>query len=273
MLTNGLPHPHNIEAYARCSAVIRKHGAVPAAMAVIDGVLWCGLDDTHVERLSRGPGIKLGARDLAIAIAKGQTGGTTMSATAVMAVSAGARVVSTGGMGGVHRGVSEELDISQDLPTVSRHSVAVVCAGAKSVLDLPKTLEFLETLGVPVVGVGTNEMPAFYSRESGLTLAHSVADASEAARVLSARLELELGGIIFALPPPQATAIAHGEIEQYIDEALIDARKQSMAAKQVTPFVHAELIRRTDGRSLKANLALLENNADFAAELAVLVAA
>ncbi len=269
VLAQGLPYPRNLEAAERCEAAIRKEGAVPAPMAVIDGALWCGLDSAQTKRLAHGTGLwKIGSRDLAVAVAKGATGGTTVSATCEMAALAGISVFATGGLGGVHRGVAEELDVSQDLPALAKWPVAVVCAGAKSVLDLPKTLEVLETLGVPVLGVGTKQLPGFYSRETGLTLEHSVDDAFEAAKVVRARQALGQGGLVFALPPPEATALPRAEIEQHLLAALAAAKSQNIAGKAVTPFLLGEMVRRTNGRTLEANLALLEHNASFAAKLA-----
>lgn len=269
VLAQGLPYPRNVEAAQRCENAIREAGAVPAAMAVIDGVLHAGLDAAQTERLSQGKDLlKLGSRDLPIAVAQKRTGGTTVSATCELAARAGIHVFSTGGLGGVHRGVAEDLDISQDLPAIARWPVAVVCAGAKSVLDLPKTLELLETLGVPVIGVGTRELPGFYSRETGLSLEHRVDDASGAAAIVRARLALEQGGLVFAVPPPEAFALPRTEIEQHLALALESARARGITGKAATPFLLSEMSRRTSGRTLEANLALLENNARFAGKLA-----
>jgi len=177
--------------------------------------------------------------------------------------------LATGGLGGVHRGVETHLDISQDLPAIAKHPVAVVCAGVKSVLDLPRTMELLETLAVPVIGVGTDELPGFYTRETGIRLEHSVADAAEASAVVRARGELEQGGVIFAVPPPKATALERAVVEKHLAAALAAAKKKKIAGKAVTPFLLGEMARRTKGKALEANLALLENNARFAAKLAV----
>lgn len=273
VLAQGLPYPRNLEAARRCEAAVRDAGATPAAMAVIDGVLHVGLDEAQTQRLAIGKGLlKLGSRDLAIAVAQRRTGGTTVSATCELAARAGIRVFATGGLGGVHRGVAEELDISQDLPAIARWPVAVVCAGAKSVLDLPKTLELLETLGVPVIGVGTNELPGFYSRSTGLPLEHRVDDAAQAAKVLRARAELEQGGLVFAVPPPEKTALPRAEIERHLKAALALGKKQGISGKAATPFLLGEMVRRSKGRTLLANLALLENNAAFAGRLAVAAA-
>ncbi|MCA2976694.1 MAG: pseudouridine-5'-phosphate glycosidase [Myxococcaceae bacterium] len=270
VLAQGLPFPHNLEAARRCEAAVRDQGATPVAMAVLDGRLHAGLDETQLSRLASGTGLlKLGSRDLAVAVATGATGGTTVSATCELAARAGISVFATGGLGGVHRGVAETLDISQDLPALARWPVAVVCAGAKSVLDLPGTMELLETLGVPVLGVGTNELPGFYCRETGLTLEHQVPNARVAASVVAARRALRQGGVVFAVPPPEATALSVGVVERHLRAALALCRRRGIGGKQVTPFLLAELVRRTGGRSLEANLALLENNARFAAQLAV----
>jgi len=212
---------------------------------------------------------KVGFRDLAPVSAKRGTGGTTVSATCEVAASAGIRVFATGGIGGVHRASAEHWDVSQDLWTISRCPVAVVSAGAKSVLDLPKTLEALEALGVPVIGVGTDEFPSFYSRDSGLRLEHRVDDAALAAQVMRARFDDgRQGGILFALPLPEPAALPRAEVEAHVEAALLLAARNGIRGKELTPFLLGEIARRTDGRSLSANLALLAQNARFAAELA-----
>lgn len=270
VLAQGLPYPHNLEAAKRCEAAVREEGAVPAAMAVIDGLLHVGIDEEQTKRLSTSKGLmKIGSRDLAIAVARKATGGTTVSATCELAAAAGIHVFATGGLGGVHRGVEEHMDISQDLPAISRWPVAVVCAGAKSVLDLPRTLEVLETLGVPVVGVGTNELPGFYSRETGLMVEHRIDDPKEAADMILARRDLKQGGMIFALPPPAKTSLKGSEVEKHLKAALAAAKKKKIEGKAVTPFLLGEMVARTKGKTLAANLALLENNARYAAKIAV----
>jgi pseudouridine-5'-phosphate glycosidase len=187
-----------------------------------------------------------------------------------VAAAAGIRVFATGGIGGVHRGVAEQMDISQDLWALARFPVAVVCAGAKSVLDLPKTLEALETAAVPVLGVGTDELPSFYSRSSGLPLEHRVEDAAGAAAICRARFEtLGQGGLLFTVPPPEETALPRAEVELHIASALAEAERQGIRGKAVTPFLLSEMARRTSGKTLRANLALLTNNARFAGQLAV----
>lgn len=270
VVAQGLPWPKNLEAAQSCEAAVRVAGAVPVAMAVIDGVPCAGLDEGQLNRLAQGQGLmKLGSRDLAIAVARKATGGTTVSATCEMAAAAGIAVFATGGLGGVHREIDQTLDISQDLPSLARWPIGVVCAGAKSVLDLPRTMELLETLGVPVIGVGTNELPGFYSRETGVELEHRVESAAEAAEILRARRALGQGGVIFALPPPKATSLKRAEVEKHLKGALALAKKKKVTGKAVTPFLLGEMVKRTKGKTLKANLALLENNARFAASIAV----
>lgn len=267
VLAQGLPSPHNLEAARRCAAAVRGEGAVPVMMAVIDGQLRAGLDEDDVARLTREEGLmKLGSKDLAVAVATKRTGGTTVSATCEMAHAAGISVFATGGLGGVHRGAEQDFDISQDLLALSRWPVAVVCAGAKAVLDLPRTLELLETLGVPVVGVGTDEFPGFYTPKTGLALEHRVDTAEEAAAIIRARRELGQGGVVFAVPPPEP--MDGREVEALVKAALTAAKKKRVRGKALTPFLLAELGRKTKGKSIRANLALLEHNAAFAGKLA-----
>ncbi len=270
VLAQGLPYPHNLECARRCEAAVREEGAVPAAMAVIDGVLHVGIDEAQTKRLATGKDLmKIGSRDLAIAVARKATGGTTVSATCEMAAAAGIHVFATGGLGGVHRGFEDHMDVSQDLPALARWPVAVVCAGAKSVLDLPRTLEYLETLSVPVVGVGTHELPGFYTRETGLQLEHAIEEPAEAAEMIRARRDLHQGGMIFTLPPPAKTSLKRAEIEKHLKAALALAKKKKVEGKAVTPFLLKEMVARTKGKTLTANLALLENNARYAAKIAV----
>ena len=274
VVAQGLPYPDNLSAARACEEAVRRAGAVPAPIAVVDGEVWIGLEEAALRRLAEGKErlLKLGSRDLAVAVALKASGGTTVSATCELAAAAGIRVFATGGLGGVHRGVSEHWDISQDIGALARYPVAVVCAGAKSVLDLPKTMEALETAGVPVLGVGTHELPSFYSRTSGIPLEHRVDDAAMAARIVRARLELGQGGLVFALPPPEEAALPQAEVELHIASAMAEAERQSIRGKAVTPFLLSDMAKRTGGKSLKANLALLTNNARFAGELAVALA-
>jgi pseudouridine-5'-phosphate glycosidase len=272
VVAQGLPYPDNLAAARACEEAVRRAGAVPAPIAMVDGQVCIGLEDADMRRLAEGKErlLKLASRDLAVAMALKASGGTTVSATCELAAALGIRVFATGGIGGVHRGASEHMDISQDLHALAQFPVAVVCAGAKSILDLPKTLEALETAGVPVIGVGTSELPSFYSRSSGLPLEHRVEGAEDAARVVLARFDtLEQGGLLFTLPPPEETALPRNEVELHIASALAEAERQGVRGKAVTPFLLSDMAKRTGGKSLKANLALLTNNARFAGELAV----
>lgn len=275
VVAQGLPYPKNLEAARACEEAVRRAGATPAATAVLDGKVHVGLSAEALRRLAE-PGrtkLKVGARDLAVAVARGADGGTTVSATCEIAAAAGIRVFATGGLGGVHRGYEEHLDASQDLGAIARAPVAVVCAGAKSVLDLPRTLELLETLGVPVLGVGTHDFPAFYARISGLRLEHALADVDEAARVVHVRtVTLAQGGLVLALPPPEAEAMAADEVERLIVLALDAARREGITGKAVTPFLLSKLAELSEGRTLAANVSLLVHNARYAGELAVRLA-
>ncbi len=271
VLVQGLPSPRNWEAALRCEAAVRQAGAIPAWTAVVDGTVCVGLAVGELQALAESKKVmKLGSGELSLAVAAGVNGATTVSAACEIAAAAGIRVFATGGIGGVHRQVILDWDISQDLAAIGRWPVAVVCAGAKSVLDLAKTLEVLETSGVPVLGVGTNELPGFYSRQTGLKLPFRVDTAAQAAKVMRARFNtLEQGGIVFALPPPQGTALPPREVEGHLKAALTQARREKIHGKALTPFLLKEMARRSSGRTVEANLDLLENNARFAGELAV----
>lgn len=270
VLAQGLPYPHNAEAAKRCEAAVRHEGAIPAPTAVINGQIFVGLDAAQTRLLVTGENLmKIGSRDLALAVARRASGGTTVSATCEIAAAAGIFVFATGGIGGVHRGFEEHLDVSQDLPAIARFPVAVVCAGAKSVLDLDRTMELLETFSVPVVGVGTGDLPGFYCRDSGLKLEHRIDDPSEAAELIRARRDLKQGGTIFAVPPPAKTSLSRTEVERHVRAALTAAKRKKIDGKGLTPFLLSELVERTKGRTLAANLALLENNARYAAKIAV----
>lgn len=272
VVAQGLPYPKNLEAARACEEAVRRAGATPAATAVIDGKIHVGLSADALRRLAEPgrPRLKVGSRDLAVAVARGADGGTTVSATCEIAAAAGIRVFATGGLGGVHRGHEEHLDVSQDLGAIARYPVAVVCAGAKSVLDLPRTLEVLETLGVPVLGLGTHDFPAFYARTSGLKLEHALADVDEAAKVLHARFAtLAQGGLVLALPPPESEAMAADEVERLIVLALDAAKRDGITGKAVTPYLLSRLAELSQGRTLATNVSLLVHNARYAGTLAV----
>ena len=275
VIAQGLPRPHNLEAARRMDAAVREAGAVPALIAVLGGRPTVGLGAAQLERLASGEGfVKASRRDLARLVAGGGNGATTVAATMALAHQAGIRVFATGGIGGVHRGGEASLDISADLAELARTPVAVVAAGAKTVLDLPRTLELLETLGVPVVGYRTKELPAFYTAESGLALEGCVESAQEAARLIRAHWALGLAsGLLIANPPPADLALPAGLLEDWIAEALDQAAAAGVAGKAVTPFLLARLAALSGGRTLTVNVALLESNARLAGAIAAALAA
>ena len=277
----GLPYPSNVELGWKLARTIAATGAEAKTFAVIDGALKVGLSDDELDRISRAqePGadtvLKLNASDLGPAMALGMTGATTVSATMALAAGAKVRVFATGGIGGVHRGANETFDESQDLTALARYPVAVVSAGAKAILDLALTLERLETLGVPVIGYGTREtgFPAFYTRSSGLPLALSVDDVPTLARVLRAHWRIHPSvGVLIANPIPEEFALDPAVIEAGIALALAEAREKGVRGKSLTPFLLKRLDQLTDGRSVEANVALIENNARLAGDLAVALA-
>lgn len=275
VLAHGLPRPRNLEAARRVEAAVREEGAIPASVGVVEGRVVVGMGEEELRRLAAADGVwKASVRDLGPLVAAGRLGATTVAATACAAARAGIRTVATGGIGGVHRGGEGTLDISADLVELARRPVAVVCSGAKAVLDLPRTLEVLETLGVPVVGYGTDELPAFYARESGLRLEHRVETPEEAAAVVRARWSLGLtGGVAFAVPPPEDAALPRAEVEAWVARASEEAAARGVSGKRLTPFLLDRLARLSEGRTLTANLALLERNARVAARIALALAA
>ena len=266
----GLPSPKNAEALERCLAAIRGAGAVPAITAVLDGVARVGLDASEHPRIL-GAARKIGEREVALAIAqRWEFGATTVSASLLLAARAGIKVFATGGIGGVHRGVSEHGDISADLGALASHPVVTVCAGAKSFLDLPRTLEHLETIGVPVIGVACNEFPAFTVHSSGLPIPARVDDVAELARFARAHWSLgRSGGILTCVPVPLADSLDKSLVDRVIEESLLAASSAGVEGPAVTPFVLARIAEATGFASVGANLALAENNARVAAELAV----
>ncbi len=271
VISHGMPHPKNLDTARALEAEIRAAGAIPATIAVMDGQIRVGLDDGALERLAVAgqTAWKLSRRDLPVALATGALGATTVAATMIAARLAGIAVFATGGIGGVHRGAETSFDVSADLDELARSSVCVVCAGAKSILDLPKTLEVLETRGVPVLGFGTDEFPAFYSRSSGLPVAHRCDNAAEVAAILDVKWRLGLeGGVLLANPIPAADALDADVMEEAIGRALADADAKGIKGKHVTPHLLAALERLTAGRSLTANMALIRANARVAAGVA-----
>lgn len=272
ILSHGLPFPASLDVGRALEARVREGGAVPATVAVLDGRLRAGLTEAELERVARGGIEKLGSRDLGAAMARKKSGATTVSATMTIAALANIRVFATGGIGGVHRGLDVALDVSTDLIELSRTQVAVVCAGAKSILDLPRTSELLETLGVPVLGWRTDELPAFYTAESGLGVSARVEDAVEAAAIVRAHFGLGAGGVLVVVPPPIERSLSGAEVELHVTRALAAAKAAGVGGKALTPFLLAELARSTGGRSVATNRALVENNAKVAATIAVALA-
>ncbi|MEI6558863.1 MAG: pseudouridine-5'-phosphate glycosidase [Rhodospirillaceae bacterium] len=271
VIAHGLPRIVAAETARAIEAAVRAGGAVPATIAVLDGRIRVGLDDDGLARLTHSPPVaKLSRRDLAVALATGGDGATTVAATMIAAALAGIRVFATGGIGGVHRGAARSFDISADLEELARTGVAVVCAGAKSILDLPKTLEYLETRGVPVLGLGTDRFPAFYVRDSGLRVSHRCADAAAVARILRVHWQLAPdGGVVVAVPIPEADALPAAEVEAEVRGALTEARTRGISGPALTPFLLNRLAEASGGRTLLANIALLKHNAVAAAAIAV----
>ena len=274
IIAHGMPYPRNLETAREVEAIIRDEGAVPATIAVLDGRIRVGLDASDLERLATAPDMaKLSRRDMAVALAQGGHGATTVAATMLCANLAGIRLFVTGGIGGVHRGGEASFDVSADLEELATTPVAVVCAGAKSILDLPKTLEYLETRGVPVIGFGTDTFPAFYCRSSGLALDHRCDTPEQAAAIIAAQAELPgAGGLVIANPIPKADALDRSEVDAAIDRAIGEATAQGIGGKDVTPFLLARLAEITGGRSLDANIALVKNNARLGARIAAALA-
>ncbi len=274
IITHGMPYPQNLETAQRVEAEIRAHGAVPATIAVMAGKLHIGLTPDELNRLAQASDVmKLSRADIAACLAQGQTGATTVAATMIAAHLAGIHVFATGGIGGVHRGAETSFDISADLHELARTPVSVVAAGAKAILDLPNTLEVLETLGVPVIAYGQDDFPAFWSRSSGLAAPLRMNSAAEiaSAHLMRARLGLN-GGQLIANPIPEPDEIDRDQITPVIETALREAEAQGIAAKAVTPFLLARIFELTEGRSLKANIALVLNNARLGAAIAAEIA-
>ena len=272
LIAHGMPWPHNLETGLRLEAEIRRHGAVPATVAVLGGRLKAGLTADELEILARrGGGIaKASRRDLALLAARGADGATTVAATMIVAHRAGIRVFATGGIGGVHRGAERSFDVSADLLELAQTPVAVVCAGAKSILDLELTLEVLETHGVPVLGYRTGTLPAFYVRDSGHALDQRVDSPAEAAAVMRAQWALGLrGGLVLANPIAPEHEMPRARVEAAIEQALGEAAAQGIHGKASTPFLLARVAELTGGDSLAANIALVLGNAALAAQVAV----
>ncbi len=271
IISHGMPYPQNVETALNVEKIIRENGAVPATIGIIDGVCVAGMTPEEIEEFGKRKGIaKVSRRDLPVIVSKKQWGATTVATTMIVAAMAGIKVFVTGGIGGVHREAQKTFDISADLQELAHTNVAVVCAGAKAILDLPLTLEYLETFGVPVLGYETKELPSFYSIHSGLELDYKMDSPKEIADAIKAKWEMNLqGGVIVANPIPEEYAMKEEEINAVIEEALQDAKAQGIHGKDTTPFLLAAVKEKTAGKSLDSNIQLVYNNARLGAKIAV----
>ena len=271
IISHGMPQPQNADTALRMEQTVREGGAVPATVAILGGRLKAGLTNEEIRYLGeQGQTVsKSSRRDIPFVVSRGEYGATTVAASMIIAAMAGIRVLATGGIGGVHRGVTETMDVSADLDELARTDVAVVCAGVKSVLDIGRTLEYLETKGVPVVGYRTDSVPAFYTRSSGFAVDYRVETAAEIAAAMDAKRDMGLsGGLVVANPIPAGHALEDDEINVVIDEAIEEMQRLGITGKDTTPFLLAKIAERTAGRSLAANIELVLNNARLAAEIA-----
>lgn len=275
IISHGMPYPKNVETALKVEQIIRDHGAVPATIAILGGKLKVGLSADEIEYLGKAKEVvKTSRRDIPFIVAKKLDGATTVASTMILAALAGIKVFATGGIGGVHRGAQETFDISADLQELAHTNVAVICAGAKSILDIGLTLEYLETNGVPVVGYGTDELPAFYTRRSGFGVDYRVDAPEELAAALKAKWDLGLeGGLVVANPIPEAYEMDFDVINEAINVAVLEAEKQGIKGKESTPFLLARVKELTGGDSLESNIELVYNNAKVGAQLAVALAA
>ena len=270
IIAHGMPYPENVNTAKRLGNIIRDAGCVPAIVAVSEGKVCVGIDDVLLERIAKEKGVlKVSRRDIPIATASKALGATTVSGTLVIAHAAGIKVFVTGGIGGAHRGAETSMDVSSDLEELAISDVAVVSAGVKAILDLPKTLEILETKGVPVVGYKTDELPAFYTRTSGLKLVARADTVDEVACIMKSKWDLGIGGsVLIANPIPQEFEADSKVINAAIENALVRANKEGIAGKEITPFILSLVSEATGGDSLAANVALVENNARLGAQIA-----
>ena len=271
IISHGMPYPQNVETAMNVEKIVRENGAVPATIAIIGGKLKAGLSADEIEYLGKkGYAVtKASRRDLPVLVARGEDGATTVATTMIIAAMAGIKVFATGGIGGVHRGAEVTMDISADLEELARTPVLVVCAGAKSILDLGLTLEYLETKGVPVIGYGTEELPAFYTRKSGFGVDYRLDTPEEVAAAFRAKLEMDLGGgMLVTNPIPEQYSMDPDVINKAIDEAVAEANAQGIRGKQTTPFLLAKIKDITGGDSLASNIRLVYNNAALAAKVA-----
>ncbi|HZC04631.1 MAG TPA: pseudouridine-5'-phosphate glycosidase [Ktedonobacterales bacterium] len=274
VIAHGLPRPANVEVALALERAIRAEGATPATIALLDGQIVVGLSQQDITRLADEPDVwKASRRDLAVALARHATAATTVAGTLACAALAGVRVFATGGIGGVHRGAASSFDISADLPELARAPVVTICAGAKAILDLPLTLEYLETQGVPVIGYQTDELPAFYTRASGLRVPHRAETPNEVAAIARAQWESGLGGgLLVTVPIPQEHALPQARVDEAVGRALAEAHGAAITGPRLTPWLLARVAELTGGESVTANRALLLNNATVAARIAVALA-
>lgn len=271
IISHGMPYPQNVATALQVEAEVRAHGAVPATIAIVDGRLKAGLSGENIEALGRGGRevVKVSRRDIPFIVAAGTTGATTVASTMVIAAMAGISVFATGGIGGVHRNAQQSFDVSADLQELAQTPVAVVCAGAKSILDLALTLEYLETHGVPVVGYRTHKLPAFFTQDSAFSVDYRLDSSLDIAKVLHAKWAMSLkGGMVIANPIPTEFAMPRAAIDSAIEQALKEAREQGVGGKESTPFLLARVCELTGGDSLAANIQLVLNNARLACAVA-----
>jgi pseudouridine-5'-phosphate glycosidase len=275
IITHGMPYPQNLEMARNVEARVRENGSVPATIAIMDGEFRVGLGTDDIERLARagGTAAKASRRDVAALVADMGIAGTTVATTMQIAALAGVSLFATGGIGGVHRGAESSFDISADLEELSKTPVAVVCAGAKSILDISKTLEVLETKGVPVLGYRSEDFPAFWARTSGYKLDRSYDDVAAIAAVIDTQFALGMGGVLVANPIPASHSIDAHEMNGWIEAALADAEREKIVRNKVTPYLLKRIFELTGGKSLVANIALVEHNAAVASQIAVALSA
>ncbi len=271
IIAHGMPYPENIEVALEVEKIVREYGAIPATISILDGKLKVGLSKEEIEYLGKSDNIyKVSRRDLPFVIAKGLDGATTVAATMIISEMAGIKVFVTGGIGGVHRGASETFDISADLQELANTNVAVVCAGAKSILDIGLTLEYLETFGVPVIGFKTEEFPAFFTGKSGFGVDFKINNKEELGKFIKAKWDLGLkGGVVIGNPIPKEDEMDYDEINKAIKDALKEAEEKNIQGKKVTPFLLDKVKEKTGGNSLQSNIKLVYNNAKLGAQLAV----
>ena len=271
IISHGMPYPKNIETALMVEETVRSNNAVPATIAIIKGRLKIGLTEKEIEFLATNDEIKkISRRDLAIAVSQQLSGSTTVASTMIIAKLANIAVFATGGIGGVHRGAETTLDISADLDELSRTNVCVVCAGVKSILDIGLTLEYLETKGVPVIGYKTSEMPAFYSTKSGFNVDYRIDAAADIANILKTKWNLSIdGGVLVANPIPIASELESSIMNEAINQAIVEANNEKITGKKITPYLLSKVNEITKGKSLNANIKLIQNNANLAAKIAV----